>query len=230
MITNRRSFVALACTLLAIAAASPAVNVQGEITPINPSDFDNPQIITFETGSTELPHIPGVTFLDTPPSDTMPWYGGSCNFDGFFGMQGWSNLVSSTYSELGLQLATPVQAVGGYVGWIPNFTMQNPATVLVELFDASHVSLGTAQITLTPAYNSPVFFGFTASEPIAGFRMTGNNTGFFSVDNFTYGALVPEPDTFALAGIGIMLLVSRQTNKCRKRPDCIQTRVDGASR
>ena len=143
----------------------------------------------------------------------MPWYGGSCNFEGFFGIQGWSNLVSATYSELGLQLATPVQAVGGYVGWIPNAAMQNPAIVLVELFNASHISLGTEQITLTPSYNSPVFLGLTASEPIAGFRMTGNDTGFFSVDNFTYGALVPEPSTVALislTGLGAGVIAYRR--------------------
>ena len=214
------------CSLSAIALAVAVLSgglqtAQSGISPIGVSDFaPNAQVITFETGTTALPQIPGVTFLSSAPSSTMPWYGSSGNFEGFFGIQGWSNTVSSTYGDLGLQFTTPVQAIGGYVGWIPNFTMQNPSTVFVELFNASLMSLGTAQVTLTPAFNSPIFFGFTASEPIARFRMTSNNAGFFNVDNFTYGAVVPELSAVAYLAIAAVLIVPLQASRRQMRARC----------
>src|SRR5262245_31741306 len=188
-----------------------STEVRADLIAITPSDFaPSAQVITFETGSTGLPTVPGVTFLFTTPSLTQ-WYGSSANFSGFFGAQGWSNLVSTTYSDLGIGFATPVQAIGGYVGRIPNFTGQHPPAVGVELFDGPLTSLGTASIALPPAFDSPVVFGFTADSPIARFRMTGNNSGFFSVDNFTFGSLqtqaVPEPSTLALALIGVGVLL-----------------------
>jgi len=167
------------------------------LTAISSSSFAaSAQVINFDTGTTELPAVPGVTFLGTS-EDFPPWYGGDAAFPGFFGTQGWGNLASTTYSELGLDLATPVQAIGGYVGKssstsFPNF--QHPSQVEVELFDSSNNSLGTATIQLPATLGSYVFFGFTADEPIAGFRMTGNDTGFFEVDDFTYGALLPVPE------------------------------------
>jgi hypothetical protein len=132
--------------------------------------------------------------------------GSSGNFNGFFGSQGWSNTVSSTYGDLGAQFSPTVQAVGGYVGRIPNFTKQHPSQVVVELFNSSLTSLGTATINLPAAFNSPVNFGFRADEPIARCRMTSNNTGFFSVDNFTFGA-VPEAasSTFMVVAIGALM-------------------------
>ena len=100
--------------------------------------------------------------------------------------------------------------------------MQNPATVEIELFNSSLVSLGTAQLTLTPAFNSPIFFGFTASEPVTRFRMTSNNAGFFMVDNFTFGSVVPEPAPFTLAllGAGMLWAVS---NFARRRSNAAAT-------
>jgi hypothetical protein len=159
-------------------------------------------VITFETGSTGLPSVPGVTFLSSGS------YGSSGNFDGFFGTQGWSNTVSVTYADLGAQFNPTVQAVGGYVGRIPNFTNEHASRVTVELFNSSLASLGTASVDLLPAFNSPVFFGFRADEPIARFRMTGNNTGFFSVDNFTIGS-VPEPASSTLLLVAIAILQVR---------------------
>ena len=166
------------------------------------------QVITFETGSTGLPSVPGVTFLNTPP------YGSSGNFSGFFGSQGWSNTVSVSYYDLGAQFSPPVQAVGGYVGRIPNFTNKHAPQVTVELFNSALVSLGTASIDLPAAFNSPVFFGFRADEPISRFRMTGNNTGFFSVDNFTVGS-VPEPASAALSLAGMAGLQMRRRRASR---------------
>src|SRR4051794_37293049 len=76
---------------------SGATESRADLIPVTASDFaPGAQVITFETGSTALPTVPGVTFLQTPPSATQ-WYGSSANFNGFFGNQGWSNLVSATY-------------------------------------------------------------------------------------------------------------------------------------
>jgi hypothetical protein len=182
-------------------AGAPAS--RASLTPILQSEFlPGSQVVTFETGSTGLPVVPGLTFLFMDP------YWSSGNPHGFFGSEGWSNTVSSTYEDLGAQFSPTVQAVGGYVGRIPNFANQHPSQVVVELFNSSLVSLGTVSINLPPAFNSPVFFGFRADEPIARFRMTGNNSGFFSVDNFTFGSTVPEPawSTLVLVGIGPLLI------------------------
>jgi PEP-CTERM motif len=185
---------------------------QAGLIPIAASDFaPGAQVIDFETGTTSLPVISGVTFLSTA-STSYPWFGGGAEFDSFgptFGAQNWENLLGGTqnniiYSGLGLDLATPVEAIGGYVAKVPNFKNLSPSQVIVELFDSSQQSLGTATITLNATVNSPVFFGFTASEPIASFTIVAPTAGagFFGVDNFTYGGLqsVPEPSTLVLAG------------------------------
>lgn len=202
---------------LAIAAST---ETRADIMPITPSDFaPSAQVITFETGTTELPTVPGVTFLDTPPSDPSPWYGGSATLSGgFFGNQNWANVVSATYSDLGIQFATPVLAIGGYVGNISNFLNQHPTAVTVQLFNSSLTSLGTVSVSLPATLNAPVFFGFTADAPIARFRVTGNNTGFFGVDNFTFGSLegqrVPEPgSTLFLGLIGAGAIFSLRLSK-----------------
>jgi hypothetical protein len=186
---------------------------QAALVPVSQSEFGpGAQVVTFETGSTGLPAVPGLTFLSSGPSSST-WYGSSGNFSGFFDNQGWSNTVSTTYGDLGAQFDPTVQAVGGYVGRIPNFTNQHPSQVTVELFNSSLVSLGTASINLPASLNSPVFFGFRADEPIARFRMTGNNTGFFSVDNFTF-VPVPEPASpvLVLAGVAMLQMRRRRSN------------------
>ena len=130
----------------------------------SPSD----PVITFETGTTGLPSVPGVTFLSTSSANN-PWYGGNSDFTSFgpgFGRQAWANLSSGTTSGLGLDFASPVQAIGGYVARVVN-SLNSPTAVTIELLDASGGSLGTATINLNLTVASPVFFGFTASAPIA---------------------------------------------------------------
>jgi hypothetical protein len=169
---------------------------------VAPGDFDaSATVITFETGSTALPSVPGATFVTEGAVGSPGRFSGSGNFSGFFGAQGWSNLVSTTYSNLALAFTSPVQAVGGYVGRIPNFTDEHPSAVVVELFDSSLASLGSATIGIPAAFNSPVFFGFTADAGISRLEIRVNNSGFIGVDNVTFGTLVvPEPSTLAMGG------------------------------
>src|SRR5947209_1926534 len=55
----------------------------------------NPSLITFETGSTALPTVPGVTFPDTSTQGSGPNFGGVAAFNfftTFFGAQSYGNL------------------------------------------------------------------------------------------------------------------------------------------
>ena len=197
-------FVMLANVLVAQAALTPVF--QFEFSP-------SATVVGFETGSTGEPTVPGMTFLESG-GNSGGYYGSSANFSGFNGTgQGWSNLVSTTYSDIGADFFPNVEAVGGLVGRIPNFTNEHPPFVTVELFNNALVSLGTANITLPAAFNSPVFFGFKADQPIRRFRMTGNDSGFFSVDNFTFGQ-VPEPSSM-LAALAMCAMVMRRRRACR---------------
>ncbi len=201
--------------LICIIAASPAS--EAGLIPITASQFaPTDPVITFETGTTMLPTIPGITFLDTN-STQYPWYGGGAEFNSFgpgFGAQTWINFLGGpptgapTFSNLGIDFAGPVEAIGGYVAKVPNYLNESPSQVVVQLFDSSMNSLGTATITLNSTVNSPVFFGFTATEPIAEFSITGNNAGFFGVDNFIYGATIPEPSSLAMAVTGLITILA----------------------
>jgi hypothetical protein len=209
-----------ALVMLALVMAG-STGARGALIAVGQSEFaDGATVITFETGTTGTPTVPGMTFLETSLISS-PWYRGSAIFTGFFGDQSWSNNVNATtYSELGVDFATPVQAIGGYVGRIWNIRDMHPSSVVIELFDSALVSLGTASISLPTALGSPVFFGFTADRGISRIRISGNNAGFFAVDNFTFGPLqpaaVPEPSALALAVIGLGVLAGGRMARARR--------------
>lgn len=161
-------------------------------------------VITFEGPTTALPTIPGVTFPSNS-SWNSPWFSGSAQVISFgpkFGGQAWANHMYETTSGLAVDLADPVQAIGGYIARVPHASGAYPTAVTIELLDAAGGSLGTSSVTLDPVPNTPVFFGFTADSPIAGLRAVGDNPmGWFGIDNLVYGSLrpVPEPSSFTLA-------------------------------
>lgn len=195
-----RAFGAVALGILAPSASA-------DLIPIDPGAFQpGATVIDFETGSTGLPSVPGVTFVDEGKPGGPGYFAGSGNFAGFFGDQGWSNLVSTTFSDLALEFATPVEAVGAYVGRIDNYLDEHPSEVVVELFDAASVSLGSRTIVIPAAFDSPVWFGYRADAAIARLEIRVNNAGFIGVDNVTFGAAVPEPSSIALVGLGFGLL------------------------
>jgi hypothetical protein len=217
---TRRQFGVAALGVAVALLLGGAEAARAGLIPVSASQFaPGDPVLGFETGSTLLPNVPGVTFLQEPPSSTSTWYLGNSGFDSFgpsFGQQDWENEVSATYSALGFDLATPVEAIGGYVAKIPNFQNTNPTSVTIEFVDSSDNSLGTATVNLNATLNSPVFFGFTAGAPIAGLRIIGNGAsggGFFGADNIVYGDIapaataVPEPASLTLLGLGALGLL-----------------------
>ncbi len=81
-------------------------------------------------------------------------------------------------------------------------------------------SLGSESITIPAAFDSPVWFGFSGSASIARLEIRGNDSGFFGVDNVTFGEVssaVPEPSTFTLLGIGGIVLVGSQGIRRRRQ-------------
>jgi hypothetical protein len=183
----RFACLALSISLAAGTARAAAVSIQ-------PEQFDpSATTITFETGSTGLPSVPGATFVNEAG------FSGESNFEGFFGDQGWSNLVSITYFDLGLRFDPAVQAVGAWMGRVPNFTNDHPPSVTFEIFDVNLQSLGVQSVAIPAAFDSPVWFGFASDVPIARAEWRVNDTGFIGLDNVMFGPIVPEPSTAGLA-------------------------------
>jgi hypothetical protein len=172
-----------------VCTAAPAA-----VTTIAPGDFlPSPGVITFETGSTGLPSVPGVSLLNTGQ------FGASASFyNGFFGNQVMANLVGTTFTDLGAVFASPVQAVGAWMGKIPNFLNTHAPAVTVKIYDASTTLLYENSVVLPNVGTTPVFFGARSTTPIARIEWLGNDTGFFAVDNVTYGNAVPEPAALLL--------------------------------
>ncbi len=179
--------------------------------PIGPGDFlPGATVIDFETGSTALPSVPGVTFPSTSPL-MLPWFGGSALFGSpaLFGAQSYTNLSSLTHSDLAIVLDSPAPAVGAWVGQNVG-TATDVATMLtVAVFDASDVLLEQVTVALPPKTQPGFFVGFARSEGIARVEWQGGNTGFFSVDDITFG-VIPEPSTALLLAGGLALVALRR--------------------
>jgi len=158
-------------------------------------------------------NIPGVQF----PSN----FNGTTGFDGdgststdLFGSGIYGNLFSSTdhYSDLAITFSSPQQAVGAYAGKVHNFLNKNASSLRVSVFDASNNLLDTTTLALNPVIGGqPIsFVGFYEPAGISRIEWAGGDTGFFGVDNVTYGTTAPEPTSLTIAGVGIALLLSRR--------------------
>lgn len=200
----------IASFALAAAVTSLAANT-AQAVHIQPGDFlPGASIIDFETGSTALPNVPGVTFLGGFNGATG--FGGVALFtQDLIGSQAFSNLESVGYSDLGLSFSTAQPAVGAYVGHV-NSSGPNQLTVKVYGDVNGTNLLEQDVVTLPPVgQHSYTWLGFARPEGIRRIEWLGNNQGFFGVDNVTYGAAnVPEPA--AIGGIGAIggLLLSRR--------------------
>jgi hypothetical protein len=190
-------FLAVVHTVLlgAYAPAVPAV-------PIDPGDFlPGATVIDFETGTTfPLPEVTGVTFPNNGPSST--WFAGNALFGSpaLFGAQSYTNLVSSTFSDLAIVLDSPAPALGAWVGQNVGTSTSVATMLTVVAFDASDVILEEVMVALPSKSEPGLFVGFAQPSGIARVEWWGDNTGFFSVDNITFGA-VSEPSIAILLDI-----------------------------
>jgi len=169
-------------------------------------------IITFETGSTALPNIPGVGF---PFNLGSPFFGGDATFQNkLFGSQLYGNLSGPLgYSDLAITFATPVHAVGAFAGKI---FATSPASLQVRVLSAASNVLESTTLTLnpTPSSKPASFVGFSELGGINRMEWLGNNVEFFGVDNVVYGAVAPEPSCIAMTALlGASLVLARRRER-----------------
>lgn len=171
---------------------------------ISESQFlEGASVIDFEDGNTTaLPTVEGVSFVQEGLS-----FRGSKNFSGYFGEKSYSNLVSADYTNLGVEFDNPQQAVGAWVGQIPNFANTMPDYIRFAVYGDEDNLLGEAILDLPQELNNWVFAGFASDEGISRIEWLGDNQGFFGVDNITYGvAEVPVPASWVLFSSSLILL------------------------
>jgi hypothetical protein len=178
--------------LFAVVLLSPTASrgIQVTQSQFSPSD----PVITFATGTTALPTIPGVSFS-----------GGDASFsDGGFGPQYFGNLVSGSYSYLDISFAQPQQAVGA------NLIKVTPAmTGVTEVVFDQNGSV----IESDSANFSAGFLGIgETSADISRVEWQYSSPGFFGVGDVTYGGatVVPEPSTLALLATAWALFAFRR--------------------
>lgn len=143
--------------------------------------------------------------------------GGAIFGTDMFGAQRFTNTWNGTdssnpanYSNLAATFGTPQPAVGAYIGQVVNFQSRSPATGTVKVFDANLVLLDSLTLALPAAGAGPAFVGFAFPQGIARIEWHGVETGFFGVDNVTYGtAAVPEPGSLGLLGLGATAILRR---------------------
>ncbi len=160
-------------------------------------------VITFETGSTALPSVPGVTLTPYGNSD-------STFSTVLFGHQVYGNAsTAGGYTDLYAIFSPPITEVGA---WGRRFSSSSGPTQLhVNVYGtANNLLEGGILSTTTP---SPSFVGFIEPQGISKIEWIGGNQGFFAIDNVTFGGPpVPEPGS---AGVLALLLSFAATFRSR---------------
>jgi len=158
---------------------------------IGPDDFGPfAELIDFETGSTGMPEIPGITFLSGGPRDGI-WFGGSASgLDDFFGNQALINTVSLTYGNLGIVFEQPVFRVGAYMGVIDGYTHEWPEQVMLAAYDVTGNLIYQSEVGVPTVGERPLFVGLESDVGIARVEWLGHDSGFYGVDNIMYEAPV----------------------------------------
>ena len=167
-----------------LADPSPGVELLG------PEAFGpSAELIDFETGTTEIPKIPCVQFLDYGPNDGR-WFGGSASFvDGFFGNQTLVNNISTTYGNLGIAFEPPVLRVGAYIGVVDGYTHEWPEQIMLAAYDVTGNLIYQSGVGVPTIGERPLFVGLESNAGIARVEWLGYDSGFFGVDNIMYEAL-----------------------------------------
>jgi len=197
--------VGLFVVLVALGAVAQAWTVA-----IDPADIaPGASVIDFETGSTGLPTSPDYSFSAIWPNGGTSAFGSE-----FFGAQHYGNTtIVPLYSQMRLTLAAPTEAIGAWVGQMPNFRDEHVSLLDVSIYDNSFVLLTTVTVPLPLLGEPPVFVGFASDQGIRRLLMTGNDTGFFGADNITFGEFnIPEP-----AGILCLALAALLISPWRRR-------------
>ncbi|HVM60411.1 MAG TPA: hypothetical protein VMV72_06025 [Verrucomicrobiae bacterium] len=161
-------------------------------------------LITFETGSTGLPSVPGVTFS---PYGT----GADSTFSTvLFGNQVYGNISGAGgYSDLFLKFDPPVTEVAAY-GASQGFGVSQ---LQVSVYGVNTQLLESLPMPLARTSFGPAFLGFFNIEGISEITWAGGNQGFFAIDNVYYGGPpvidVPEPDFCPLLMLLLTIVVWR---------------------
>jgi hypothetical protein len=179
----------------------------------------NDNVITFETGSTALPNIPGLSF-GLAPQDA-----GDATFANIrvntFGNQFFGNLSGSFtegYSYLAIAFSTPQPAVGAYI--LKQFSGQ-PTSLISTVYDSHGAPIESATTPFAafdvPASQLP-FVGLYEPSGISKivWSFPTGQAGYYGVDNVIYGSAVPEPPSLflALCAIAMCLLSFARPTEC----------------
>jgi len=159
----------------------------------NPSSLQGPDsLITFETGSTALPGIPGLTLT--------PYGNADSTFSTvLFGNQVYGNASTAQgYTDLYIKFAQPVTEVGACGA---AFGFGGPSQLQVNVYGVNTQLLESAVLPLIGIHSNASYVGFFDAGGITEIDWVGGNHGFFAIDNVSYGgpaAVVPEPDVSGL--------------------------------
>jgi hypothetical protein len=185
-------------------------------------------VVTFETGTTALPSVTGLTFS---PYGT----GADSTFSSdLFGRQVYGDISGfGGYSDLFVKFSPLVTEVGAYAG---AFGGSTPSHLTVNVYGLSDQLLESTTVSTLSVGSVHPFAGFIESQGISEIDWLGGNQGFFDVDNVTYGGPepVPEPSSRALIMVffaaAILLCKQARQNRlfspCRER---IRLRVSSTS-
>jgi hypothetical protein len=135
-------------------------------------------VITFETGSTILPSVPGVQFGGA--TDAFSQYSFQC-----FGSQYMGDVNGG---NMGIYFSSPQQAVGAYI-----VNDQWGSGVIEIAYDQSNNVIEVESQSFPPFGSSPVFLGIgepTAQIYYVEFRTIPAGAGYFGVDNLVFGSAI----------------------------------------
>jgi hypothetical protein len=185
----------------------PAVAVQIE----SNSFAAGATLVDFEGDDSALPTVPGIQFIRAGSSGAAEgWFAGGASSHGgeLFGERALSGLAfRGNFSSVGVVFTNAVEAAGAWVSGLASSRFGQANVLTISAFDAAGTLVDQAEVELGL---ESMFVGFHALEGIARLEWSGDNEGYFGVDNLTAGQLapMPEPGTAALVGLGLLGLAA----------------------